>query len=106
MNQHMIYYSHTIDEAKRALRIAYLPEVKKPVMLENGLLPASMVGYYDALGDGVFDKLAGKELLSEGKTFTDPESDLLVEKILRIQFAVVPTGTVNEIVGTINLKNQ
>jgi hypothetical protein len=106
MNQHMIYYSHTIDEAKRALRIAYLPEVKKPVMLENGLLPASMVGYYDALGDGVFDKLAGKELLSEGKTFTDPESDLLIEKILRIRFAVVPTGTVNEIVGTINLKNQ
>ena len=106
MNQHMIYYSHTIDEAKRALRIAYLPEVKKTVVLDEGKIPPTMVSYYNALGDMVFDRMAGKELLSDGKTYTDPDSDLLIEKILRIQFGVVPTGCVNEIVGTINLKNQ
>lgn len=107
MNQHTIYYSHTIDEAKRALRIKYLPEVKKPVVLDDdGKLPASIVDYYDALGDSVFDALAGKELISDGKTYTDPDSDLLIEKTLQIQFAVVPTGCVNEIAGTINLKNQ
>jgi hypothetical protein len=106
MNQHMIYYSHTIDQAKRALRIAYLPEVKRSVMLDEGKLPASMVGYYDALGDGVFERMAGRELISDGKTTTDPDSDLLITKILVIQFAVVPTGCINEIVGTINLKNQ
>ena len=106
MNQNMIYYSHTIDMVKRALRMAYLPEVKKPVVLDGGLLPSSMVGYYDAVGDGVFDKMAGRELISDGKATTDPASDLLIAKILVIQFAVVPTGCINEIVGIINLKNQ
>lgn len=106
MNQSTIYYSHTIDQAKRALRIAYLPEVKKPVVLDGGKLPATMVGYYNAIGDNIFNQLAGRELISDGKTYTDANSDLLTAKVLTVQFAVVPTGCVNEIVGTINLKNQ
>ena len=106
MNQHTIYYSHTVDESKRALRLVYLPEVKKPVELEEGLLPASMVSYYDAIGDQSFDTMAGKSLISNGKTYTDPDSDLLIAKTLDVQFAVVPTGCLNEIVGTINLKNK
>ncbi len=106
MNQSTIYYSHTMDEAKRALRIALLPEVKKPVVLEGGLLPASMVDYYDAIGDGVFESLASKSLISDGETYTDPESDLLTAKVLNVQFGVIPTGCINEIVGTINLKNS
>jgi hypothetical protein len=106
MNQHMIYYSHTMDESKRRLRRAYLPEVKKPVQLENGKLPAGMVGYYNAIGDQEFARMAGNELISEGKTYTDANSDLLIAKILNIDFGVVPTGCVNEILGTINLKNQ
>ena len=106
MSQSQIYYSHTIDQAKRALRIAYLPEVKKPVMLDGGKLPATMVGYYNAIGDNIFNTLAGRELISDGKTYTDANSDLLTAKVLTVQFAVVPTGCVNEIIGTINLKNQ
>ena len=106
MNQSTIYYSHTVDQAKRALRIAYLPEVKKPVILDGGKLPATMVGYYNAIGDNIFNQLAGRELISDGKTYTDPDSDLLTAKVLTVQFAVVPTGCTNEIVGTINLKNQ
>jgi hypothetical protein len=106
MNQHMIYYSHTMDESKRNLRRVYLPEVKKPVQLENGKLPAGMIGYYNAIGDQEFERLAGNELISEGKTYTDADSDLLIAKVLDIDFGVVPTGCVNEIIGTINLKNQ
>lgn len=106
INQHTIYYSHTMDEAKRALRLVYLPEVKKPVQLEKGKLPATIVGYFDAIGDQRFNQLAGSNLISEGKTYTDADSDLLIEKTLKIRFAVVPTGCVNEIIGTINLKNQ
>lgn len=106
MNQHTIWYSHTLDEAKRALRIAFLPEIKKPVVLDGALLPPSTVSYYDAVGDQVFERMAGKELISDGKTYTDGESDLLVEKVLSISFGVVPTGSINEIVGVINLKNQ
>jgi hypothetical protein len=107
INQHTIYYSHTIDMAKRGLRAAYLPEVKKPVELdENGKLTTDMVDYYNATGNNVFGELAGKGLISDGYTNTDPDSDLLIEKVLNVQFAVIPTGMVNEIVGTINLKNQ
>lgn len=106
MNQHTIYYSHTMDMAKRALRVAYLPEVKKPVELEAGKLPNGMVGYYNALGNDVFRYLADKGLISDGATSTDAASDLLVAKVLNVQFGVVPTGCVNEIIGTINLKSN
>lgn len=106
MNQHMIYYSHTMDESKRNLRRVFLPEVKKPVQLEDKKLPTGMLGYYDATGDAEFDRMAGNGLISGGKTYTDGDSDLLIEKVLNVDFAVVPTGMVNEIKGTINLKNQ
>lgn len=106
INQHTIYYSHTMDEAKRNLRRVFLPEAKKPVPLENKLLPVGVLGYYNAIGDAEFDRMAGSGLISKGKTYTDATSDLLIEKLLKIDFAVVPTGMVNEIKGTINLKNQ
>lgn len=106
MNQHTIYYSHTIDECTRALRQVYLPEIKKPVPLEGGLLPIDMVEYYNAIGDAVFEKFASAGLISEGKTNVDPLSDLLASKILNVQFTVVPTGTIDELVGTINLKTS
>jgi hypothetical protein len=107
INQHTIYYSHTIDMSKRALRAAYLPEVKKPVELdENGKLTTDMVDYYNATGNNVFGNLAGRGLISDGYANVDVDSDLLIEKVLKVQFAVIPTGMVNEIVGTINLKNQ
>jgi len=106
MNQHMIYYSHTMDMAKRALRIVYLPEVKKPVELEAGKLPGGIVGYYNAIGNDAFRYMAGKGFISDGDTSTDANSDLLIEKVLNIQFGVVPTGCVNEIKGTINLKSK
>jgi len=106
MNQHTIYYSHTMDMAKRALRLAYLPEVKKPVELEAGKLPSGIVGYYNAIGNEVFKFLAGKGLISDGDASTDANSDLLIAKVLNVSFGVVPTGCVNEIIGTINLKSN
>ncbi|MDD2345192.1 MAG: DUF2586 family protein [Bacteroidales bacterium] len=105
MNQHTIYYSHTFDMAKRALRIALLPEVKKVKPLEGGKLPAGLISYYNEVGNAAFRALAGKQLISEGITITDPDSDLLVEKILNQQFSVIPTGCVNSIEGVLNLKS-
>lgn len=107
LNQHTIYYSHTMDMCKRALRLAFLPEVKKAVSLdESGKLPASMEGYYNAIGNESFKRMESNGLISVGETAVDPDSDLLIEKVLNVDFAVVPTGCVNEIVGTINLKNK
>lgn len=106
LNQHTIYYSHTMDMSKRALRIAYLDEVKKVVELNNGKLPTGTVAYYNELGNAVFNFLAGRELISEGEALTDPNSDLLITKQLNVQFGVVPTGCVGVIKGTINLKSN
>jgi hypothetical protein len=106
MNQHTIYYSHTMDMSKRALRVAYLPEVKKPVELEDGKLPTGTVGYFNEIGNEVFRYLDGKALISKGNAYTDANSDLLVEKVLNVQFSVIPTGCVSEIKGTINLKSN
>lgn len=106
MNQHTIYFSHTIDQCIRALRLIYLPEIKKPVPLESGLLPVDMVEYYNEIGNEVFNKMASAGLISEGKTIVDPNSDLVGNKILDVQFTVVPTGTINELIGTINLKTS
>jgi hypothetical protein len=105
MNQHEIYFSHAISEGIRALRIAYLPEVKRPVALKEGKITDDMLAYFNALGDGVFARMDNNGLISGGKTTVDADSDLLFEKVLRVHFSVVPTGMVNEIVGTINLKN-
>jgi hypothetical protein len=106
INQHEIFYSHTIDMSKRALRITYLPEVKKPVPLEGGKLGTDMLKYYDSLGNMVFERMSSSGLISEGRTITDSDSDLLIEKVLKVSFQVVPTGMVNYIDGTINLKSS
>lgn len=106
INEHTIYYSHTINQSKRALRQVYLPEVKQVMQLESGKLPAGMLGYYNAIGDNAFAKMAGVGLISSGRTQVDAQSDLLMEKVLRVGFSVVPTGCVGEIVGVINLKNK
>ncbi|MDD2996366.1 MAG: DUF2586 family protein [Paludibacter sp.] len=106
LNQHTIYYSHTMDMAKRALRTAYLYDVKKVVDLEGGKLPSGMIGYYNAVGNDAFEYLANKGLISGGSASTDADSDLLVEKKLNVSFKVQPTGCVNEIVGTINLSSN
>jgi hypothetical protein len=106
MNQHTIYYSHTIDMAKRVLRIAFLPEVKKVKELEKGKLPSDLVADYNKTGNNAFDYLAGKGLISDGATNTSKDSDLLIAKQLDVEFGVAPTGCVNIIKGTLNLKSS
>jgi hypothetical protein len=104
MNQHTIYYSHTFDMSKRALRLAYLPEVKKVYDLENGLLPQGTVDILSEIGNQAF--IAMGNLISSGTAAVDGNSDLLVKKELNVEFGVVPTGCINEIKGTLNLKNK
>lgn len=107
LNQHTIYYSHTIDMSIRALRLALLPEVKKVVVLEeNGKMGQDLIDLYAGIGDKAFKSLQNKSLISKGKTYINPESDLLVAKELLCGFSVIPTGCVGKITGTINLKTS
>lgn len=109
INLSTIEYGRTFNEACRNLRDALLPKIKstQPVDPETGKLPIAIIRHFEALGDGVFGRMESAGLISAGQTRVDPDSDLLNgERVLKFAFAVVPTGTIREIVGIINLKSK
>ncbi|MBS2100707.1 DUF2586 family protein [Carboxylicivirga linearis] len=109
MNENTIALGLTLGKAARELRKQLLPKVKTvvPVDSETGLLSTGMVKYFEGLGNVAFDGMAGRGEISGGETIVDPNSDLLTgDKELKVSFIVVPTGTIGEIAGTINLKNS
>lgn len=108
MNAHTIAYNRTMNEALRSLRKVFIPKVKtrQPVDPKTGKLPIGVIKYFEDLGDSVFAAMVNRGEISAGKTFVDPNSDLLVEKVLRISFSIVPYGSIGEIRGTLNLKNH
>ncbi|MBI9063280.1 MAG: hypothetical protein JEZ14_14965 [Marinilabiliaceae bacterium] len=109
MNESCIAYGLTLGKAARSLRNQLLPKVKTvvPVDTKTGLLSTGMIKYFEGIGNAAFDNLAGRGEISGGKTYVDPTSDLLTgDKALKVSFIVVPTGTIGEIKGTINLKTS
>jgi len=108
MNEHTIAHTRTMNEISRALRKALIPKVKtrQPVDPKTGKLPTGVIKYFESLGDDVMTSFVNRGLISAGKTFVDPESDLLIEKTLKISWSIVPTGSVGTITGTLNLKNK
>ncbi|WP_291121405.1 DUF2586 family protein [Empedobacter sp. UBA7248] len=107
MNEHTIAYGRIMDDAIRQLRSVYLPKIKKTYPVdENGkLLPGSLVSL-EGVGDKVFEDMVASGEISYGKTTIDSTSDLLVEKELIVSFTIVPMGSIGEIKGTINIKNN
>lgn len=108
-NEYTISYGRPHDKAVRELRTALLPQVKstQPVDPSTGKLPEAIVGYFEAIGDGVFARMASAGEITKGKTTTDPDSNLLVmPRELKVSFVIVPTGQIDEIKGTINLKTS
>jgi hypothetical protein len=109
MNESTIALGLTLGKAARALRTKLLPRVKTivPVDTETGLLTTGMVKYFEGLGNAAFDAMAGAGEISGGETTVDATSDLLTgDKQLKVSFVIVPTGTIGEISGTINLKTS
>jgi hypothetical protein len=106
MNEHTIAYGRVMDKAVRGLRTAYLPKVKTDwvVNAETGKMSPGVVVALEDIGDKMFADMIKREEITYGKTTIDKESDLLVEKILKISFVIVPRGSIGEIQGTINLK--
>ena len=108
-NEYTISYGRVHDKAVRNLRTALLPYVKstQPVDKTTGLLPQAIVSYFEAVGDGVFQKMVQDGIISEGRTTVDASSNLLIApRELKVSFVIVPTGQIDEIVGTINLKTN
>lgn len=109
-NEYTISYGRAHDKAVRLLRICLLPKVKstQPVDPATGLLPPSLVTYFEKLADGdVFDKMIAAGEIADGKTTVDKNSNLLIQpRELKVSFVIVPTGQIDEIKGVINLKTS
>ncbi|AZA90923.1 Uncharacterised protein [Chryseobacterium nakagawai] len=108
INEHTVAYGRTAKKVRRLLRTIYLPKVKTDpaVNPETGKLLPGVVVALEALGDSVFADMQRAGEISGGKTYVDPNSDVIVAKVLTIGFKVVPKGNVGEINGTVNLKTQ
>ena len=109
-NEYTISYGRVHDKAVRDLRTCLLPKVKstQPVDPDTGKLPQALVTYFERLADDdVFNAMAAEGLITAGKTTVDPNSDLLISpRELKVSFVLVPTGQIDEIKGTINLKTN
>lgn len=109
-NEYTISYGRVHDKAVRDLRTCLLPKVKstQPVDSATGLLPQSLVTYFERLADGdVFDKMIAKGQISDGKTTVDANSNLTISpRELNVSFVIVPMGQIDEIKGVINLKTS
>ena len=108
MNEHSIAIGRTIDDCVRNLRSVYLPKVKKtyPLNPATGKMPLGVIVSLESIGQQVFDDMVLAGEISGGTVKIDPNSDLLIAKELIITYSVVPTGTIGEIKGTINVKNK
>lgn len=107
MNEHTIAYGRVMDKAARGLRTAYLPKVKTDWELdEKGKMRPATVAALEDIGDNVFSQMLSRGEISFGETTIDKDSDLVVEKELKVSYKVVPKGSIGEIKGTINLKTQ
>jgi hypothetical protein len=108
INEHTIGYGRTFDKAVRLLRSGYLPTVKsvQPIDPKTSKLPAGVVKNFDGIGNTIFSDMVSRGEISYGEANTDPNSDLLVEKSLKVGFKVVPYGYANFIAGSMNLKKS
>lgn len=108
INEHTVAYGRTAKKIRRRLRAVYLPKVKTDpaVNPETGKMLPGVVVALESLGDGVFADMQRAGEISGGKTYVDPNSDVIVAKGLSIGFKAVPKGNIGEINGTVNLKTQ
>lgn len=108
ISEYSISLGRTVDKAVRKLRTALLPKVKsvQPVNPKSGKLPIGIVKYFEGLGDKELGVMEGDFEISAGKTYVDPDSNLLViPRKLIAGFSITPYGTIDEIEGTINLSS-
>jgi hypothetical protein len=109
INVHTISYGRTVAKAVRKLRTALLPKIKtrQPIDPASGKLPVGVIKYFESLGDDALGTMGTAGELSDGKSYVDPESNLLVApRILKVGYSVVPYGSIGKIEGTINLKSS
>lgn len=108
INEHTVAYGRVGKKARRLLRTAYLPKVKTnwAVDQKTGKLSPGTVVALESIGNQVLADMQKRGEITAGECIVDPESDLIVEKVLKVAYKIVPRGSISEISGFINLKTQ
>lgn len=107
MNNHSLALSRTLHKAMRLLRQVYIQEVKKSIALnDDGEIDSGAVAYLNSVGENILSQMQTNGEISQSRVSVDPESDLLVEKVLDVSFELIPRGIIGTIKGTINLKTS
>lgn len=108
INEHTVAYGRVGKKARRLLRTAYLPKVKTnwAVDQKTGKLSPGTVVALESIGNQVLADMEKRGEITAGECVVDPESDLIVEKVLKVAYKIVPRGSISEINGFINLKTQ
>ncbi len=108
-NHYQLSYSRTVGKAARQLRQALLPKVKSVQRIDpsSGKLEPGVVKYFDGLGNDALLAMEAAGEISGGATYTDPDSNLLTPpRELKVDFAIVPMGTIDTVAGNVNLKRS
>jgi len=108
-NNYALAYSRVVGKVSRSLRNLMLPKVKKTKKINRstGKLDAGTIASFNAIGDDLFLRMERNEEISGGKTYTNKDSNLLIApRVLEVDFAVVPLGTIDSIKASINIKKR
>ena len=108
-NLHQIAYGAIVGKAKRVLRTALLPKIKSTHNIDptTGKLSNGTIKYFEGLGDTPLQQMVSDGEIVAGETYVDPDSNLLnTPRILNVDFAIVPKGTIDKIQGSITLKSS
>ncbi len=109
MNVHNLALARTLNKLARLVRKKLLPKVKStvPVDTKTGLLPTGIIKYFEDLGSEAFIEMQGRNELSGGQVIVDPQSNLFGDKKeLDVYYTMVPTGTIGQIKGVLNIKKS
>jgi hypothetical protein len=108
-NEWKLAYSTVVNYTDRRLYEKLVPKIRTTHAVDTatGKLPLAKIKFFEALGDDVFNTMANAGHISGGETFVDPNSDLMrPPQTLKVNFEVVPLGTIGKILGTTSLKTK
>lgn len=95
--------NRTIDKAIRLLRVAYLPALASPLVLNSdGTLTDTTVAYFESLGNIALDQMVRDTELSAKSVVINPTQNVLATSQLIVAVTLVPVGVARQI--KINIK--
>jgi hypothetical protein len=88
--------NRTIDKVIRLLRVAYLPDLNSPLLLNrDGTLTNSQVAYFQSKGDTALADMVRNSELSAQKTSVDPAQNVQSTGKLVIREQILATPAAN-----------